>query len=95
MSGRRHVLWLIPVFLRIAPFRRQCGHVRALLRRGPGDRRSLLGVQRVIGMLADGYRSGDLGCLDAQGYPHFLGHAVDSEVVDGVLVTPTTLQDVP
>ena len=40
------------------------------------------------------YRSGDLGRLDAQGYLHFLGRAVDSEVVDGVLVTPTTVQDV-
>jgi len=39
------------------------------------------------------YRTFDLGHLDADGHLHILGRAVDCEVVDGVLVTPTAVED--
>lgn len=39
------------------------------------------------------YRTGDLGRLDAEGYLHILGRAVDCNVVGGTLLTPTALED--
>jgi fatty-acyl-CoA synthase len=39
------------------------------------------------------YRSGDLGRIDADGYLHVFGRAVDIEVVDGRMVSPTLIED--
>jgi fatty-acyl-CoA synthase len=39
------------------------------------------------------YRSGDLGRIDADGYLHILGRSADIEIGDGVLVTPTLIED--
>jgi phosphatidylserine/phosphatidylglycerophosphate/cardiolipin synthase-like enzyme len=47
------VVYDVDGVLRIAPLRRQLGRVRALITRGPRDRRSLLGMQRVLRMLTD------------------------------------------
>ncbi|WP_407158486.1 AMP-binding protein [Bradyrhizobium sp. STM 3557] len=40
------------------------------------------------------YCSGDLGRLDSDGYLHILGRAADASEVNGILVTPTLIQDV-
>jgi fatty-acyl-CoA synthase len=50
-------------------------------------------VEEAINFVDGWYRSGDLARLDAEGYLHVLGRAADCEVVDGVVVTPTTVQD--
>ena len=47
------VVYDVDGVLRIAPLHRQWGRIRALMTRGPRDRRSLLGMQRVLRMLAD------------------------------------------
>ena len=39
------------------------------------------------------YRSGDLGLLDPDGYLHILGRAVDISWIDGVMVSPTVVED--
>ena len=54
------VVYDVDGVLRIAPLRRQWGRLRALVTRGPGDRRSLLGMQRVLRTLADGEPPADV-----------------------------------
>jgi fatty-acyl-CoA synthase len=39
------------------------------------------------------YRSGDLGRLDEDGYLHILGRAVDVEIVEGRMISPTLIED--
>ena len=39
------------------------------------------------------YHSGDLGFLDADGYLHILGRAVDITRIDGVMVSPTLVEE--
>jgi fatty-acyl-CoA synthase len=39
------------------------------------------------------YRTGDLGRLDDEGYMHILGRAVDITWTDGVMISPTLIQD--
>jgi len=39
------------------------------------------------------YRSGDLGFLDAAGYLHILGRAVDIIRIDGTMVSPTLVEE--
>jgi fatty-acyl-CoA synthase len=39
------------------------------------------------------YRSGDLGFLDAVGYLHILGRAVDIIRIDGTMVSPTLVEE--
>jgi hypothetical protein len=39
------------------------------------------------------YRTGDLGRLDTDGYLHILGRAVDITWTDGVMISPTLVQD--
>ena len=48
------VVYDIDAILRIAPLRRQWGRLRALATRGPQDRRSQLGMQRVLRTLVEG-----------------------------------------
>jgi len=50
---RLGVVYDIDDVMRIAPLRSQIGRLRALVVRGPRDRRSLLGMTRVLDMLAD------------------------------------------
>ena len=50
-------------------------------------------VEQAANFVDGWYSSGDLARLDAAGYLHVLGRAADCEVVDGVLVTPTTVQE--
>lgn len=47
------VVYDVDGVLRIAPLRQQWGRIRALMARGPRDRRSLLGMRRVLAELAD------------------------------------------
>lgn len=47
------VVYDVDGVLRIAPLRRQWGRLRALVAHGSRDRRSLLGMQRVLGVLAE------------------------------------------
>lgn len=47
------VVYDVDCILRIAPLRRQWGRLRALRFRGPRDRRSQLGMQRVMRMVAE------------------------------------------
>lgn len=39
------------------------------------------------------YRTGDLGLLDLDGYLHILGRAADISWIDGVMVSPTVVED--
>jgi fatty-acyl-CoA synthase len=39
------------------------------------------------------YRTGDLGRLDAEGYLHILGRAVDITWTDGMMISPTLVED--
>jgi fatty-acyl-CoA synthase len=39
------------------------------------------------------YRSGDLGRIDADGYLHILGRIADVDFVNGVIVSPTLMED--
>jgi fatty-acyl-CoA synthase len=39
------------------------------------------------------YRTGDLGYLDGHGYLHILGRAVDITWTDGIMISPTLVQD--
>jgi phosphatidylserine/phosphatidylglycerophosphate/cardiolipin synthase-like enzyme len=52
-SRRLGVVYDVDGVLRIAPLRRQWGRLRIVMTRGPGDRRSLLGMHRLMWMLAD------------------------------------------
>ena len=52
--GSYAVVYDIDAILRIAPLRRQWGRLRALATRGPHDRRSQLGMQRVLRTLVEG-----------------------------------------
>ena len=49
---RLGVVYDVDGVLRLAPLHRQIGRLRALVVRGPRDRRSLLGMTRVLDMLA-------------------------------------------
>ena len=51
---RRGVVYDVDGVLRVAPLYRQWGRLRALITRGPRDRRSLLGMQRVLRLVTDG-----------------------------------------
>lgn len=53
-SRKLGVVYDIDGVLRVAPIRRQVGRLRALVARGPRDRRSLLGMQRVLEVVAAG-----------------------------------------
>ncbi|GAA4901923.1 phosphatase domain-containing protein [Actinomycetospora succinea] len=59
------VVYDVDGVLRIAPLRRQWGRLHALVARGSRDRRSLLGMQRVLGVLADGEPPADVYFLTA------------------------------
>ena len=39
------------------------------------------------------YRSGDLGRINADGYLHILGRAVDIAMIDGRMVSPTLIEE--
>ena len=39
------------------------------------------------------YRSGDLGRIDVDGYLHVFGRAVDIDVIDGHMISPTLIED--
>lgn len=39
------------------------------------------------------YHSGDLGCVDLDGYLHVFGRAVDIDVIDGQMISPTLIED--
>jgi fatty-acyl-CoA synthase len=39
------------------------------------------------------YRSGDLGRINADGYLHILGRAVDVAMIDGRMVSPTLIEE--
>ena len=62
------VVYDVDGVLRIAPLRRWWGRLRALVAHGSRDRRSLLGMQRVLGVLADGDPPADVYFLTA--LPH-------------------------
>ena len=52
-ARRLGVVYDVDCILRIAPLRRQWGRLRALMMRGPRDRRSQLGMERVVRMVAE------------------------------------------
>ncbi|WP_207787365.1 phosphatase domain-containing protein [Actinomycetospora cinnamomea] len=63
--ARLGVVYDIDGVLRVAPLRRQWGRLRALVAHGPRDRRSLLGMQRVLHVLADADPPADVHFLTA------------------------------
>ncbi|MHC1558967.1 phosphatase domain-containing protein [Actinomycetospora sp. C-140] len=52
-TRRLGVVYDVDGVLRIAPLRRQWGRLRILMTRGPRDRRSLLGMQRLLRVIAE------------------------------------------
>ena len=50
-------------------------------------------AQQAVAFQDGWYRSGDLGFLDAEGYLHVLGRAVDIGHVDGIMVSPTLVEE--
>jgi fatty-acyl-CoA synthase len=47
-----------------------------------------------LSFLEGWYNTGDLGRLDGDGFLHVLGRAVDAQEINGILVTPTEIEEV-